>query len=571
MPRYFRPFVFEPLDGRTLYAAVPAAPLAATVVPAAIATRHVYLAGNSLTDSVNYAGLAALLGRDGSSVSIGRQAGPGYSIAMNYNLQKGYFTTGIDPAHPENTDPFGNYHNAFNHFTWDTLTLQPGDRRLQKDLYSQPTPHDEAEVPNAMAFLRVMAANNPNGQVFLYSRPTRRTDINEDLTPTGNPFDYSTLWLRTYDEAAVHPAFIDRSAMQQLMSLLRSAQAADPTTAGLPPVKLIPVGEAYYNIDQMLKAGKFAGTSLTSIYDLYRDQSHPSSGIGAYVVALTFYSSITGIDPRGVAAPSAYGSKVADPKLAALLQQAVYDAITSPAYAGYTTPLTAAPPPPANTASLSGFTFNDTNRNGVFDAGESKASGKTVFLDTDNDSVLDAGEKSTTTDAAGAFKFTGLPAGTYHVRRVFPNGYVPSTTPINLTLTAGQTVAGLSIGSVTGSVTPPPVSPPPPTSGTGVFRGYVINDANNDGKWGNGELGIVGRTVWLDLDNDGTLDANEPTQVTGKNGLFEFSKLSAGPVVVREVVPAGWTQSSPTKNGPLTTTLTAGQVKSGQYFAVRPS
>ncbi|MDB5324813.1 MAG: hypothetical protein JWM57_382, partial [Phycisphaerales bacterium] len=466
MSRHYRPFAFEPLDGRALYAAVPAAsPAIATVVPADVATRHVFLVGNSLTDSVNYAGLAALLGRDGTSVSLGRQAGPGYSIAQNYNLVKGYFTSGIDPADANNSNPFGNYHNAFEHFPWDVLTLQPGDRRLLKDTYDvgQPTEHEEAEVPNAMAFLRVMAANNPNGQVFLYSRPTRRTDINEDLTPTGNPFDYSTLWLRAYDEAAQHPAFIDRSAMQQLVPLLRSAQAADPTTASLPPVKLIPVGEAYYNIDQMLKAGKFAGTSLTSIYDMYRDQSHPSSGIGAYVVALTFYSSMTGIDPRGVAAPSAYGGKVADPKLAALLQQAVYDAITSPAYAGYTTELQSAPPPPPpGTATISGFTFNDSNRNGVFDGSDSKASGKTVFLDTDNDGVLDAGEKSTVTDAGGAFRFSGLGAGMYHVRRVFPNGYVPSTTPIDLTLTGGQTVSGLSIGSMTGPVTPPPPPPPPP-------------------------------------------------------------------------------------------------------------
>src|SRR3954469_19766219 len=57
-----------------------------------------YLIGNSMTDGVRYNGLTALLGRDGSSVTLGRQTGPGYSQAYNLNLRPGYWTSGADPA-----------------------------------------------------------------------------------------------------------------------------------------------------------------------------------------------------------------------------------------------------------------------------------------------------------------------------------------------------------------------------------------------------------------------------------------------------------------------------------------
>lgn len=569
MPRRTLVFLLEPLDGRSLFAASAPIPLPTTVLPAAITTRSIYLTGNSMTDGVNYAGLAALLSRGGTSVSLGRQTGPGYSQWQNFNLVPGYNSSGINPANPADTNPYGKYTTAFANKQWDILTLQLHERRLFNDIYNPgtPTEHNEAEIPATLNFLRLMAANNPKGQVFIYSRAARRTDINADLTPTGQPFDYSAEWLKAYDDSAAnHLAFFSRSAVTQTMPLIRTAAANDSATASLPKVKLIPVGEAYYNIDQALKAGKFAGTSVTSIYDLYRDQSHPTADVAAYVIGLTFFSSITGTDPRGITPPGQYlgaGSKLTDTKVQALLQQAVYDAITSPYYAGYTTTLSGTPTP-TNSARISGFTFNDADRSGTFNAGDSLAVGKTVFLDADNDGLLDAGEKSVVTDANGNYAFTGLAAGTYRVRRVFPTGYGSSTPLINLTLTDGQVVAGQAIGSVSN-----PTPPPPPTGSSAIYRGYVINDTNGDGKWNNGEKGLVGRSVWIDLDNDGVKDSTEPTSVTGTNGLFEFKNLAAGAIYVREVLPTGWKQTSPTSNKPLTATFTTGQTKSGQYFAVK--
>ena len=105
------------------------------------------------------------------------------------------------------------------------------------------------------------------------------------------------------------------------------------------------------------------------------------------------------------------------------------------------------PPPAPVLGSLSGFCFDDTDKDGVLDSNEKKTSGKTVFLDADNDGVLDTNEKKTTTATDGSWSFGGLAAGEYHVRRVFPSGYAPSTAPVDVTLAAGQAIADLAIGS----------------------------------------------------------------------------------------------------------------------------
>ncbi|HEY0007921.1 MAG TPA: SdrD B-like domain-containing protein, partial [Tepidisphaeraceae bacterium] len=107
------------------------------------------------------------------------------------------------------------------------------------------------------------------------------------------------------------------------------------------------------------------------------------------------------------------------------------------------------PPQDLITGSISGYTFNDSDKDGVLDTGESKAGGKTVFLDANNNSRLDSGERSVVTASDGSYTFTALAAGTHRVRRVFPTGYTYSTPLIDLTLSAGQKVTNAVIGSRT--------------------------------------------------------------------------------------------------------------------------
>jgi hypothetical protein len=105
------------------------------------------------------------------------------------------------------------------------------------------------------------------------------------------------------------------------------------------------------------------------------------------------------------------------------------------------------------TGSISGVVFNDLNDNGALDGGEPGLAGWTVFLDANNNGVPDAGEVFTTTDANGAYSFTGLATGlgpfsTYRVREVVQPGWIQTTlNPADITLLAGQDVRNVNFGN----------------------------------------------------------------------------------------------------------------------------
>jgi hypothetical protein len=392
----------------------------------------VYLTGNSLTDGTRYKGLAAMLATAGRPVALGRQTGSGFSQADNLYLHKGYITSGVMTSDPSRVDPFGNYVNAFANFKWDALTLQPNDRHLFTDINKNApaAEQNEAEIPMSLAFMKKLAKNSPDAQVFIYSRPARRTDVNiaGDVV-TGKTFDYSAEWSKTYVDTS-DANVLTRSYVEQLMTGLRKAQSANATTKAMRPVRLIPVGEAYYNVDQMIKAGKFNDTYVKSIFDFYVDGSHPRGDTGSYLIALTFYAALTGRDPRGVAPNDSYLNPPPG-KLAArvqrLIQDAVYEAMTYTGYTGWTTPMPAAPPPPppptptptpTGRGSIRVSVFADADRDGIKDLSEPILRGVVAFIDANNNGVLDAGEKSGTSNSKGRVTFENLAVGSYVVRFV---------------------------------------------------------------------------------------------------------------------------------------------------------
>jgi len=201
--------------------------------------------------------------------------------------------------------------------------------------------------------------------------------------------------------------------------------------------------------------------------------------------------------------------------------------------------------------SIKGTAFTDTNSNGASDNGDTPATSATIFLDLNNNGTLDAGEPSTLTDDTGAFSFPDVLGGTYHVRAVLPDGYKQSTTPIDFTLNPGQNVSGLSLG-----IASLPVS----------ISGNVFNDADADGTNGGSDTPAVGQTVYLDLNNNGTLDSGEPSTTTDNNGAYSFTDLPADTYHVRGVVPAGYTQSTAS----IDPTLTPGEAASGLNLGIAP-
>ncbi|NET07642.1 MAG: hypothetical protein F6K16_23660 [Symploca sp. SIO2B6] len=79
------------------------------------------------------------------------------------------------------------------------------------------------------------------------------------------------------------------------------------------------------------------------------------------------------------------------------------------------------------------------------------------------------------------------------------------------------------------------------------------------------EPGYPGVTIYLDSNNNGSLDAGEPSTVTDAKGFYQFEDLAAGTYVVREVVDPSFTQTAPT-GGSFTVTLAQDQTVTNKDF-----
>ncbi|NEP02315.1 MAG: VWA domain-containing protein [Symploca sp. SIO2E9] len=79
------------------------------------------------------------------------------------------------------------------------------------------------------------------------------------------------------------------------------------------------------------------------------------------------------------------------------------------------------------------------------------------------------------------------------------------------------------------------------------------------------EPGYPGVTIYLDSNNNGSLDAGEPSTVTDAKGFYQFEDLAAGTYVVREVVDPSFTQTAPA-SGFFTVTLAQDQTVADKDF-----
>ncbi|HMV84251.1 MAG TPA: SdrD B-like domain-containing protein [Blastocatellia bacterium] len=248
-----------------------------------------------------------------------------------------------------------------------------------------------------------------------------------------------------------------------------------------------------------------------------------------------------------------------------------------------------------STLSLGNLVWKDNNNNGVRDAGEPGMGGVTVLLfrDVNNNNVFDAGTDTqagtSTTDNNGVYQFTNLLPGNYFVQIVASNfagggalnGCLSSTgsaaspnddkdnddngldnpTPANGGVTSGVvTLAGNTEPTndgdgANGNQTVDFGFYSPLTLGNLVWR-----DADNDGRFNNGEQGLNGVVLLLfrDSNNNGTLelgtDASAGTTTTANGGLYQFSNLTPGGYFV--VVAAGNFNAGNALFGLLSSTVT---------------
>jgi subtilisin-like proprotein convertase family protein len=74
--------------------------------------------------------------------------------------------------------------------------------------------------------------------------------------------------------------------------------------------------------------------------------------------------------------------------------------------------------------------------------------------------------------------------------------------------------------------------------------GLVFHDRNGDGLAQAGDPGQRGVTVFLDADNDGTLDTGETSTTTDANGTYTFANVGPGTQRLRQVLPTGFAQTT---------------------------
>ena len=220
-------------------------------------------------------------------------------------------------------------------------------------------------------------------------------------------------------------------------------------------------------------------------------------------------------------------------------------------------------------ASLGDYVWEDTDADGVQDAGESPIQGVTVKLykDVDGDGVAEPGADdgaaiaTDTTDASGLYGFDDLVPGDYFVQFTKPTGYdkaSPSTAGSASDPTDSDADATTGLTDVTTLIS----GENDPTWDAGFYKyaklgDYVWEDKDADGVQDTGESAIQGVTVKLykDVDGDGVAEpgaddgAAIATDTTDASGLYEFDNLVPGDYFVQFTKPTGYDKASPSTAG----------------------
>ncbi len=101
---------------------------------------------------------------------------------------------------------------------------------------------------------------------------------------------------------------------------------------------------------------------------------------------------------------------------------------------------------------------------------------------------------------------------------------------------------------------------------TASIAGSSFYDWDGNGTKAGNEPANVGRTVYLDANNNAVLDAAEKRVTTSSTGAYSFTGLAPATYRVREVLPAGWKSVAPI-GGLNLITLTTGQAVGSKNFA----
>lgn len=293
---------------------------AATKKPAAVAktevaksqTLRVYHIGNSVTDTIRYGQLEQMVSSGDDKYIWGRTMIPGSPLAWLWTHPNDGFAQ----------EPFGRWPEALPKHTWDVVTLQPFDRKLNGD---------DGDLAMAKNFINLALKNpdNASTQFYIYSRWPRRDEKGDGEKKTYS-LDYAAKWNRKYT-GGWDGTEETKDYFEKLVLALR-----DEYPKLKKPILMVPVGDVLLEIETRAKAGKIPG--LQSVGEFYHDGIH-FNNVGAFAVATTFYATMFKETPVDLKADAfAPGKETYDreisPELAKAIQQTVWDVVSTHPLAG---------------------------------------------------------------------------------------------------------------------------------------------------------------------------------------------------------------------------------------------
>jgi uncharacterized delta-60 repeat protein len=242
--------------------------------------------------------------------------------------------------------------------------------------------------------------------------------------------------------------------------------------------------------------------------------------------------------------------------------------------------------------SISGTVFNDTNNNGVRDPGETGAPGVTVFQDLNNNGVYDAGpttyastdvpvvipdnQVSTVTSTIAVSGASG-PITDVNVKLDISHTWDDDLI-ISLVSPTGREVKliekrGLDRDNFTNTVLDDEANQSI-SAGSAPFTGSFRPEEPLSAFDGFDPNGVWTLKIQDTFDTEGgQLNAwslaisgpSEPSAVSGPDGTYSFPSVQPGTYTLREVVPAGQTQTAPA-SGSYAVNVVSGQASSGNDF-----
>ena len=202
--------------------------------------------------------------------------------------------------------------------------------------------------------------------------------------------------------------------------------------------------------------------------------------------------------------------------------------------------------------SISGLKYNDLNANSVRDATDPPLANWQIYIDLNANGRLDANEPNTFTNPQGNYTFANVSPGRYLVREVPQPGWAQTTpNPGPIDITRNTNAVGVNFGN---------------NFPIGSISGFKFNDLNANGINEPTEPKVANWPIYLDLNNNNSLDPIEPATLTNAQGNFSFINLGQGSYLVREVPQPGFRQTTPNptpltvSNGTNATNISFGNV-----------